>query len=715
MKLKVRLCLIVTAMTFVFISTVITILVVRARDLQTEVAFENMANLSRAMVEEVKTQFEVSMNTVHTLANVFNGYEEFSEEMRRPLVNRSILSALESMPKYISLYAVWKPGILDDDGSGYSRIVSRQSGSITVGSYAEVDPAGYQLCQQGIAENMNSDFISEPYSIPYMGKMIWVVRMFSPIAVGGKLVGVVGSEVDITAIQDFVAGLKPYETGFADLYTNEGTIAANVNREVIGKKFRDISSAFSPDKAKIVEDSFKNDKVVSITDNGLIIVSASFMTSTTNTPWTLISVAPLSTVLKEVNNLMTFTTFLGIGMLIISGFVVYLIMGFIVRPILGIASALKNISEGEGDLTLTIPEKGHDEISDMAHYFNLTIEKIKTLVITIKTQTITLAEMGNELAANMSESAASVNQITANIRSIKGQVVNQSASVTEANATMEQITGNIGKLNKQVERQSSSVSQSSSSIEEMLANIQSVIQTLHKNAGNVQELMKSSEMGRTGLQEVSEDIQEIARESEGLLEINKVMENIASQTNLLSMNAAIEAAHAGESGRGFAVVAGEIRKLAESSGKQSKTISTVLKKIKVSIDKISESTDNVLKKFEAIDEGVKTVSDQESSIRSAMEEQGAGSKQILDAIGELNDVTQQVKGGSQEMLEGSKEVIEESRNLGRVTEEISNGMNEMATGTEQINTAVSRVNELCSQNRENINVLVNEVSRFKVE
>jgi methyl-accepting chemotaxis protein len=280
---------------------------------------------------------------------------------------------------------------------------------------------------------------------------------------------------------------------------------------------------------------------------------------------------------------------------------------------------------------------------------------------------------------------------------------------------MEQITVNIDKLNGHIDRQTASVSQSSSASEEMLANIPSVTQTLVKNAENVKDLTEASEVGRSGLQEVSTDIQEIARESEGLLEINAVMENIASQTNLLSMNAAIEAAHAGEAGKGFAVVADEIRKLAESSGEQSKTISTVLKKIKDSIDKITKSTDGVLNKFEAIDTEVRTVSDQEENIRNSMEEQSTGSQQILEAISKLNEITQLVKGGSMEMLEGSKEVIQESKNLELATQEITNGMNEMATGADQINVAVSQVNTISGQNKENIDVLVSEVSKFKVE
>ncbi|MDR2543422.1 MAG: methyl-accepting chemotaxis protein [Treponema sp.] len=387
----------------------------------------------------------------------------------------------------------------------------------------------------------------------------------------------------------------------------------------------------------------------------------------------------------------------------------------LLKPINKAVVMLKEISEGEGDLTRQLIVSSKDEISDMAYYFNQTISKIKNLVTNIKKEAVGLSQIGNDLSNDMTETAAAMNEITANIESIKVRMINQSASVTETNATMEQITVNINKLNDHVEKQTTSVAQSSSSIEEMLANINSVTQTLIKNTENVDELTAASDVGRSGLQEVASDIQEIARESEGLLEINSVMENIASQTNLLSMNAAIEAAHAGDAGKGFAVVADEIRKLAESSSEQSKIISTVLKKIKYSIDKITASTDNVLNKFEAIDTGIKVVAEQEGNIRNAMEEQGLGSKQILEAISTVNETTQLVKSVSEEMLEGAKEVIREADNLEKATQEITGGINEMASGAVEVNTAINNINNLSTQNRESTNHLSREVSRFKIE
>ncbi|MDR0302201.1 MAG: methyl-accepting chemotaxis protein, partial [Treponema sp.] len=302
----------------------------------------------------------------------------------------------------------------------------------------------------------------------------------------------------------------------------------------------------------------------------------------------------------------------------------------IVSPIVKVARTLRDV--GEGDLTETVAVNSKDEIGGLASDFNLTVKKIRNLVGAIKYKVNALTNTGHELSSNMTKTSKAVDDISANFDDMKGMTTKQEQSAAEADKAVKDIQTSIDSLNKLLEDQSESITTSSSAVEEMTANIHSVTKTLIENSKNVEGLTGAAENGRTGLQAVAQKILEIAKDSEGLLEINAVMNSIASQTNLLSMNAAIEAAHAGESGRGFAVVADEIRKLAESSSGQSKTTAAMLKQIKASIDSITSSSNDVLSRFEVIDTGVKTVSQHEQNIRSAMEEQEVGGRQILDSM-----------------------------------------------------------------------------------
>jgi methyl-accepting chemotaxis protein len=192
------------------------------------------------------------------------------------------------------------------------------------------------------------------------------------------------------------------------------------------------------------------------------------------------------------------------------------------------------------------------------------------------------------------------------------------------------------------------------------------------------------------------------------------MENIASQTNLLSMNAAIEAAHAGESGKGFAVVADEIRKLAESSSKQSKTTAAMLKKIKASIDNIMKSSNDVLSRFGAIDSSVKTVSAHEQNILNAMEEQETGGRQILESISRLRDITTSVMKGSDHMAESGETLVKETDEFIKTSKETVEGMNEILKGINQINVSVSHVNDMSNENNKNFELLKQETEKFNV-
>ena len=732
MKIGFKLTFIMIALNVAAVGIVSVVLLLRAQQNINRLVDENAVSIASDNGGDIQIFLEVYLDAARTTAQILAKYEDITLANRRPLINVILSALLEANPDMLAAWCVWEPDVLEGDDSRYAdspgtnskgRFApcwSRSGSNIAQEALEDFDqpgPGDYYL----VPRNSGKEVVTDPFKYTYGGKEALVTSVAVPIQHNGRIAGVIGIDIGLDQVQRLAQETRPFGNGITAVFSNGGFVASHFDPSRLGNNMRDterdMAGPYFDDFIKAIQSGtfFSYTVFIDALKEKMNVYSVPIQIGDTSTPWTFAVAVPEKTINAPLRNMMVIT-------IIISGIIVALaalaavfLSRSISRPIIKTAAVLRDISEGEGDLTKTIAVKGKDEIADMSRYFNLTLEKIRNLIISIKQQAAALFDIGNELASNMTETASAINQITANIQSIKTRVINQSASVTETNATMEQITDNINKLNSHIENQTASVSQSSSAVEEMLANIQSVTGTLVKNLENVNALSEASGVGHAGLQEVATDIQEIARESEGLLEINAVMENIASQTNLLSMNAAIEAAHAGEAGKGFAVVADEIRKLAENSGGQSKTISAVLKKIKASIDKITASTGNVLKKFEAIDAGVKTVSDQEANIKNAMEEQGAGSKQILDAIARLNEITQQVKGGSMEMLEGSREVIEESKNLETATQEITGGMNEMASGADQINVAVHRVNEISGQNKENIDILVREVSRFKVE
>jgi methyl-accepting chemotaxis protein len=547
-----------------------------------------------------------------------------------------------------------------------------------------------------------------------------VVMYAVPIMDGSAVLGALIGRQNGTALNDITKHVKLGESGYSFITNVNGTVIAHQDIELVLNQYNPIMKAQKDPSMRSLADVIRISQTtptgsVQYTFNGREMVVGFAPMQEFN--WTLFVTIDRKELMAGIDRFVFLIVFFT-SIFITAGFAsAYFLGRSIVKPLCNVADALRDISKGEGDLTKRITSKsaqGRNEIGDLARCFNLTIDKIRDLIVNVNNETTSLSATGQGLSANMIETASAINQILATIQSIKTRVLTQSASVEKTDASMSSITGNVSALNASVNEQREGVRHSADAIQDLIAVTDEITKTLSKNMGSIQALSAASEVGRAGVREVVADILEIARESEWLLEINQVINNIASQTNLLSMNAAIEAAHAGDTGKGFAVVADEIRKLAESSGEQSATIKTALKKIKASIDKISASSESVLKKFEAIDTGVKTVAVQEGAIQRAMETQGRNSAEMLETMDTLSELTEKVRRIVEGMLVESEKVIKESKTLKAETEEITDGMSEMAAGAEQINTAVSQVNEISFQNKENIEDLVKAVSRFKV-
>ncbi|MGD9209403.1 MAG: methyl-accepting chemotaxis protein [Desulfobacteraceae bacterium] len=507
--------------------------------------------------------------------------------------------------------------------------------------------------RQGLSEVLKSRDTGDP-----------VIVVSLPLTKDEKVIGVIFGVLDLkTFSSKFVDGIKVGDKGYAFVVDQQGQVIAHPNKSMIldfnindldfGQKMMTMDQGFLSYEWK-GEERWGAIQKTSISD------------------WRVGVVALKSEILAPVKSLGKLNFVVAVGVILVAGIMVLLLTNSVVNPINSVVAGLKDAAEGEGDLTKRLEVSSKDEVSELAHWFNVFISKMQQIIADVAQNAVTISSSSksfNDLSGQMSQ----------------GTETMASKSSTVANAAHE-LSQNINSIAAAMEQAATNMNMVATATEQMTNTVSEIASNSEKARSITSEAVNQAESASVRVDDLGKAAQDIGKVTETITEISE-------QTNLLALNATIEAARAGEAGKGFAVVANEIKELARQT-------SEATGEIKNRINGIQDSTMDTVTEISQISQIIKNIAEIVSTIATAVEEQSVTTREIFENVNQASKGIQEV----------NVNVANSSTTSGDIAADISlvnQSIGEISNSSSQVNMSASELNSMAEK-------LSNMVARFKL-